>query len=321
MITRRTLIAGSLSLLSTRRSAEADDLPIVGSLFIGGPGSYTWKRLVADMSTLGYADGVTVRYAPRFTPDPAQLPSLASEIAALSPRAVYANGDEPARVAAAQWASVPIVALTDDHVGAGLTNSMSHPSRNVTGVSRLESELDTKRLGLLHELVPAAKVVLVLRDPQTTWPARTAALKEASERLGLNLFTRDIGGGADVDPAVAAGEVAGARAMLVLGSPLLTSSDVESLIRRAAMAHHLPTMVQIPRQVAWGNLAGYGIDEEATFVRLAQMLDRVLKGTPPTNIPIEQPTKFQLSINLRVAHEIGLTVPDSLLSQADEVVE
>jgi putative ABC transport system substrate-binding protein len=80
-------------------------------------------------------------------------------------------------------------------------------------------------------------------------------------------------------------------------------------------------MVQIPRQVAWGNLAGYGIDEEATFVRLAQMLDRVLKGTPPTNIPIEQPTKFQLSINLRVAHEIGLTVPDSLLSQADEVVE
>ena len=324
MITRRALIAGSFSLLSAQTSAhaQAGDQPIVGSLFIGRPGrSYTWKRLVADMETLGYVDGVAIRYVPRFTLDFAQLPTLASEIAALSPRAVYANGDEPARIAAAQWSKVPIVAMTDDHVGAGLTESLSHPSRNVTGISRLEGDLDTKRLGLLHELASAATPILVLRDLQTTWPSRAAALEEAAARSGLRLFVRDIRGGGDVDGAIAAGVAAGAGAVLVLGSPLLSSNDVEPRIRRAAMAHHLPTMVQIPRQVAFGNLAGYGIDEEATIMRLAQMLDRVLKGTSPANIPIEQPTKFEFSINLRVAREIGLTVPQALLQRADEVIE
>ena len=322
MITRRGLIAGAFSLLSAQQAAEADDLPIVGWLFNGRPGlSYTWKRIVADLQMLGYVDGVTVRYVPRFAPDPAQLPLLASEIAALSPRAVYANGDEAARVAAAQWPKVPIVAMTDDHVGAGLTDSLSHPSRNVTGVSRLETELDTKRLELLHELVPIANSILVLRDPQTSWPTRAAALEEGAARLGVKLVIRDIRGSNDVDSAVAAGKTAGAGAMLILGSPLLSSSAVEPRIRRAATARRLPTMVQIPRQVAYGNLAAYGIDEEATIMRLAQMLDRVLKGTPPQNIPIEQPTKFELAINLQVARELGLTVPPSLLDLANEVIE
>jgi ABC-type uncharacterized transport system substrate-binding protein len=322
VITRRGLIAGGFSLLSARPSAQAGDEPIVGSLFIGRQDtSYTWKGIVAKMQALGYVDGVTVRYAPRFTQDPAQLPSFASEIATLSPRAVYANGDEPARVAAAQWSNVPIVAMTDDHVGAGLTESLSHPSRNVTGVSRLEAELDTKRLGLLHELVPAATQVVALRDPQTGWPSRTVALEEAAARSGIKLFIRNIRSGNDVDSAIAAGAAAGAGAVLVLGSPLLTSRDFEARIRGAAMARRLPTMVQIPRQVANGNLAGYGIDEEATIMRLAHMLDRVLKGTPPASIPIEQPTKFELAINLKVAREIGLTVPESLLARADNVIE
>src|SRR5262249_12418447 len=152
--------------------------------------------------------------------------------------------------------------MTDDHVGAGLTDSLSHPSRNV---SRLEAELDTKRLGLLHELVPAATQVVALRDPQTTWPSRTVALEEAAARSGIKLFIRNIRSDNDVDSAIAAGAAAGAGAVLVLGSPLLTSRDFEARIRGSAMARRLPTMVQIPRQVANGNLAGYGIDEKATI--------------------------------------------------------
>src|SRR5712691_1157925 len=161
MITRRALIAGGLGLLSARAATQPADLPLVGALFISSPDlSYVWKHLVADMRTLGYTEGATVRYAARFTQDPRRLPALATEIAALSPHLVYANGDEPARVAAAQWPTVPIVAFTDDHVGAGLTNSLAHPSRNITGVSRLEAELDTKRLELLHELAPSAHRLL-----------------------------------------------------------------------------------------------------------------------------------------------------------------
>src|SRR5437763_8336162 len=157
MIPRRRLIAMTLSLLGARAAAHAADLPLVGALFISDPIlGYTWKRFVEEMMALGYKDGTNVRYAARFTQDPARLPALAAEIAVLSPKVIYALGDETARVAAAQWSTIPIVAMTDDHIGAGLTDSYVHPSRNVTGVSRLEAELDTKRLELLHELVPSA---------------------------------------------------------------------------------------------------------------------------------------------------------------------
>jgi putative tryptophan/tyrosine transport system substrate-binding protein len=211
--------------------------------------------------------------------------------------------------------------MTDDHVGAGLTDSLAYPSRNITGVSRLEAELDTKRLELLHELVPAANLILVLRDPRTAWPSRAATLEEAAARSGIKLDIQDFRGSEDVDNVVSAGETAGANALLVLGSPLLSSPEVEPRIRNAAMIHHLPTMVQIVRQAANGNLAAYGIDEDAAIMRLAYMIDRVLRGTTPANLPIEKPTKFGFAINLRVARELGLTVPQSLVARADEVIE
>lgn len=160
MITRRKLLtATTIGLLIARAPAQSADLPVLGALFLGDPDlSYNWKHLIAELRVLGYEDGTNVRYAARFTPDPGRLPQVAAEIATLAPTAVYANGDEPARVAAAQWSSVPIVAMTDDHIGAGLTDNFAHPSRNVTGVSRIEAELDTKRLELLHEIVPSARI-------------------------------------------------------------------------------------------------------------------------------------------------------------------
>ena len=266
------------------------------------------------MQTLGYVDGSNVRYAPRSSYDAAELPKLAASIAELSPAVVYANGDEPARVAARQWATTPIVAMTDDHIGAGLTDSYAHPSRNITGISRLEAELDTKRLEILHELVPPARVILVLRDPQTAWPERGAELDRAARSIGIELFIRDIGENADIDVAVAAGQAAGVTALLVLGSPLLTSPQFEDHIRQAAISSRLPAMMQIPSQAnRLGNLASYGADQDALLLRLAQMIDRILKGAKPDSLPIEQPTKFRLIVNLKTANAIGLEVPPAIL--------
>ena len=174
-------------MLAARAAAQSNDPPLVGALFLSDlKRSYNWKHLVTDLQALGYVDGANIRYAPRSSYDATELPKLAAQIAELSPAVVYANGDEPARVAARQWSTTPIVAMTDDHIGAGLTDSYAHPSRNITGISRLEVELDTKRLEVLHELVPSARVILVLRDPQTAWPERNAELDRAAARWELS---------------------------------------------------------------------------------------------------------------------------------------
>jgi len=322
MITRRRLIAMALA-LTAAPMAEAADQPVIGALFIStAERSYSWNHLLAKMRDLGYVDGTSVHYAARFTQDPAELPKLAAGIAELSPQVVFANGDEPARVAAAQWSTTPIVAQTDDHIGAGLSDSYARPTRNVTGVSRLEAELDTKRLELLHELMPAVRRVLVLRDPQTTWPRRAEVLDKAALRLGVELDVRDIRGAADIEGVIAAGKAAGAMAVLVLGSPLLNSPQSDDAIASAWMKQSLPSIVQTPALVGkLGHLGSYGIDQDAVLLRLAQMIDRILKGAKPGDIPIEQPTKFELIINMKTAKALGLTVPPTILARADEVIE
>jgi ABC-type uncharacterized transport system substrate-binding protein len=320
MMTRRSAIAGGVAMLAAR--AQANNPPVLGALFLSDiERSYNWKRLQEDMRSLGYIDGAGIRYEARFTYRAAELPNLATQIAGLSPDLVYANGDEPARVAAAQWSTMPIVALTDDHIGAGLTDSYAHPSRNITG-SRLEAELDTKRLELLHELVPSARVILVLRDPQTSWPERSAVLDRAAARSGIDLVIHDVREDADIDAAISSGQRANAAALLVLGSPLLSSPQLEEQIREAALRARLPAMVQIPTIAnRLGNLASYGPDTDAMLLRLAQMIDRIIKGAKPNSIPIEQPTRFQLIINLNTANALGLTVSEALLARADEVIE
>src|ERR1051326_3108676 len=165
---RRELITGSLALIARVSMAEAANppLPLVAVLLVNvrAPSSGVWRRLVDDLQAIGYAEDLTVRYAVRASKDPADLAGFATELVKLGPQVIYANGDEAARAAAAASTSTPIVARTDDHIASGLTDTLAHPSRNVTGVSRIEADLDTKRLELLHDLAPASGI-LALRDP------------------------------------------------------------------------------------------------------------------------------------------------------------
>ena len=320
---RRELLAGAVAFTAWRSQAQSADLPLVGALFVNvsATSSAVLRMLVADMRTLGYMDGSTVRYAVRASEDPVRLSELATELVELVPQVIYANGDVAAKAVAAATMSIPIVAMTDDHIGAGLTDSLARPSRNVTGISRLEADLDTKRLELLHELVPVGDVILALRDPQTTFPSRTTALEQAASRSGIKLEIRDIRAGSEIDEAIATGRAAGAKAVLVLGSPLLTSVNVDEQIARAAAAHHLATMVQIPSMVNRGHLAGYGVNQDTVVFRLSHMIEEILRGTPLRAIPIEQPTKFEFFLSLKTANALGLTIPPSILARADEVIE
>ena len=213
---RRELIASALALIARGSTAQAADPPLVAALLVNihPEDSGTWRRLVKNLQALGYIEGSSVRYAVRASEVPASLAGFAAELIQLDPQVIYANGDQAARAAAAASTSIPIVAMTDDHIASGLTDNFAHPSRNVTGVSRLEADLDTKRLQLLHELVPTAGI-LALRDPQTVWPSRTAQLEQSASRLGVKLQIQDIREAGDVADAVAGGQAAGAKAVLV----------------------------------------------------------------------------------------------------------
>jgi putative tryptophan/tyrosine transport system substrate-binding protein len=319
---RRELIAGVLALIARASTADAADPPLVAVLLVNirAPSSGVWRRLVNDLQAIGYTEGLTVRYAVRASTDPAGLANFAAELIKLGPQVIYANGDEAARAAAAASTSIPIVAMTDDHIASGLTDNLAHPSRNVTGVSRLEADLDTKRLELLHELAPVSGI-LALRDPQTTWRSRTTQLEQAAARLGVQLQIRDVRDAGDVAGAIAEAHANGFKAVLVLGSPFLSTFNVDDEIIDAARALNLPTMVQIPSTVNRGHLAGYGVNQDAAVTRLAYMIDRILKGAAPSTIPVEQPTKFDFAVNLKRAKMLGLTIPQSLLARADEVIE
>ncbi len=319
---RRELIASALALMARGSTARAADPPLVAVLLVNirPDASGSWRRVVKNLQTLGYIEGSTIRYAVRASQDPADLASFATELIRLAPQVIYAQGDQAARAAAAASTSIPIVAMTDDHIASGLTDNFAHPSRNVTGVSRLEADLDTKRLELLHELVPAAGI-LALRDPQTAWPSRTTQLEQSALRLSVKLQIQDIREAGDVADAIARGQAAGAEAVLVLGSPLLSSINVDDQIIHAATARGLATMVQIPNMVGRGHLAGYGVNQEAALMRVSYMIERILKGAAPGAIPVEQPTKFGFVVNLKTAKALGLTIPAAIFSRADEVLE
>ena len=139
--------------------------------------------------------------------------------------------------------------------------------------------------------------------------------------MGLKLFIRDIRGGGDVEAAIAEGKAAGVGAVLVLGSPFLTTPKIDGQIKDAAVRRSLPTMVQLPSSARRGNLASYGLDQDAAIERLAHMIDRILKGTELKEIPIEQPTKFEFVINVKTAKALGLAIRPSVLARADDLVE
>ena len=146
-------------------------------------------------------------------------------------------------------------------------------------------------------------------------------LEQAAEQSGVKLFIRDIRTVGDVDGAIAQGKAAGVGAILVLGSPLLTTLKIDAQIRQTAMFYALPMAVQLSNSVRRGNLASYGLNQDAVIDRIADMIDYILKGTSVKEIPIEQPTKFELVINLKTARALGVTVPQSLLARADEIIE
>jgi ABC-type uncharacterized transport system substrate-binding protein len=215
--------------------------------------------------------------------------------------------------------TIPILTVSDDLLAEGVVASLSHPGGNTTGISILASELDGKRQEILLETVPHARHLALLADPAVTRPPQLKRLADAATAHGIAVSTHLAARGDDIGPAIDAALAKGAEALNVLASSLLNRYRLQ-IIERVAVAR-LPTIYQWPEMAEEGGLIAYGPRFVAIYRQHASQAIKVLRGTNPADIPVEQPTKFDFVVNLRTAKALGLTIPPMLLARADEVIE
>jgi putative ABC transport system substrate-binding protein len=265
------------------------------------------------------AQNLTIDYrafAPRFD----LILQYAAELVTAQPDVIYAGGGVAIRAVQQATKSIPIVGVTDDMVGEGLVESFARPNGNTTGISILAAELDGKRQDILIEAVPGVRRMAALADSSTSTEAKARALQEAARAHNVELSVYRITRGEEIAAAIDKAQAWGATALNVLASPML-DGNVPLIMERVATLR-LPAMYQWPVWAElFGGFVGYGppIDHLADLT--ARFVASLLRGTKPADLPVEQPTKFELVINLKTAKAIGVTVPEALLVRADKVIE
>ncbi len=320
---RELLSAGGAFLLpaTVAVAPAAQTLPLVGVLRMNSPGTERFEPIFRrDMGRLGWQDGRTIRYRYAFAEgQPERLDGLAAELVQAGSQVLLAFGLPG--IAAAQRATktIPIIGLADDLVGSGLVQSTSRPGGNTTGVAVLGYELDARRLELLHEMAPHASRVAIVHDPGSGLKDGPAKLAQAGSRLGLTLTFFPASSRRQIEQVLDA--IAGSRveAVNILASPVLNGARAQFIARMAAI--RLPAVYEWPETVDEGGLLAYGPRLSLCFRYMAVMLDRILHGDRPADLPIEQPTADTLAINVGTARALGLPLPPSLLLRADVVVD
>ena len=298
----------------------------IGRLSAGQPlpESHAYEEAFRQgLRELGYVEGQNLvleyRYAEGSTE---RLPALAAELVQHKVNVIVAGGVHAIRAAQHATRTIPIVmAGVTDPVGQGLVTSLARPGGNTTGVSLLNEELPGKRLEILKETVPQSTRIAVLANP--AWPAYAPGLHNltvAARALGVHLHVVEVRRADELALAFAAMTQAGVDALLVIAEPALMDGLRGQVADLAAM-RRLPAMYDWKMYVVAGGLMAYGPSLPDVYRRAATYVDKILKGTPPTDLPVEQPTKFELVINLKTAKALGLTVPPSLLLLADEVLQ
>ena len=272
---------------------------------------------------LGYIDGKTIQIHWRYAGGVVdRLPGLARELVALKVDVIVAVAVASSLAARDATATIPIVMVhAGNPIGAGLIKSLSQPGGNVTGMTSMLSDLGSKQIEVLHQMVPSARRIALLSNPSNAGTApwlRSAA--DAAQRFGLELVAVDVVAPQDFGPALARIEQSQAEALLVGGEPL-TISNREAVIAFAAR-RRLPTLYTLGLFVRDGGLMSYSIQNaKVVFLRAADYVDKILKGASPAELPVEQPVGFEMLVNLKTARALNLEVPPTLLAIADEVIE
>jgi len=325
----RRAFLGTLALLAAPRAAEAQagKVPTIGVLvYAAAPPPGKSNQLVdafrGGLRDLGYVEGRNVTLEYRWAGGSDQRAAeLAADLVRLNVAVIVSTGTPATRIAKAATTTIPIVmTAVGDPVGSGVVTSLARPGGNVTGLSLLDTDLDGKRIELLKEAVPGLTRIAMLWSPND--PGMTLAfgrVEVASRTLRLtlqSLAVRDLGELSALSQAAGTGH---AEALIVTAQPFTIRHQAEIL--SVATKLRLPAMYTDRRFVDAGGLLAYGPSLTDVYRRAAAYVDKILQGAKPADLPIEQPTKFDLVINLKAAKALGLTIPPSLLQRADQVIE
>ena len=324
MISRRRLLLAVGVALAAPLAAEAQPamkVPRVGILLFGTPDADpSLRSFRAGLRDLGHVEGKTIVLEYHYAGGkPERLPDLARDLVGTKPNVIFALGGDVAPFARTATSTIPIVvAVSNDPVQSGLVATLARPGGNLTGVTFVSSDLAAKRMQLLTEIAPAVSQVGVLWNPDHIDPEYRET-QGAGRALGVEVHSLEVRGPGDLDRAFRAAVGARVEAIVVVSSRLMLVN--QQPVTELAARHR---MVLVGGWGAWpqaGALFSYGPDLDVLVRQAATHVDKVLKGARPGDIPIVQPTKFELVINLKTAKALGLTIPPSLLQRADQVIE
>jgi putative tryptophan/tyrosine transport system substrate-binding protein len=330
--TRRQFLQGSvalavLTLLSRREVAgqQISKIPRIGFLAVGSRQgrAFLIEGFRQGLREHGYVEGQNIVIEYRFSEDRNdRLPALAAELVAMKVRLILASGTPASFAAKEATSTIPIVmgGIAADPVETGLVATLARPGGNITGMSMMTSQLGGKRLELLQRTLPGLARVAVFWNPPN--PAYGPILKEleaAAQTLRLKLQRLEVRVPGDFEGAFEAAVRQRAGALILPGDPLVANRP--RMVADLALKYRLPAMMDIKEFVEAGGLMSLGLDLVESYRRAATYVDKILKGAKPAELPMEQPTKFDLFVNLKTARVLGLTIPQSVLLQATRVIQ
>lgn len=324
---RRTFLstlAGGLVAAPLATGAQQVARPTIGILDLGSAASRrpVWAAFREGLRERGYIEGENIAIEYRSANEHTdRLPALAAELLAMKVTVIVATGTTTIQAAKDSTKTTPIViAAGADPVEMGFAQSLARPGGNITGLSILGSDMIQKRLELLRQTVPQAKTAaFLLQGANPGNPVFVRAITNAAPALGLRIHVVQVRNVSELDGAFTGMVRAKADALMVIEDPVFVTNAKR--IADLALHHRFPTILGNRLYVTAGGLMAYGLVSEDLYRRAAFFVDRILKGAKPADMPIEQPTRFELVINMKTAKTIGLTISPSLLQRADHVIE
>ncbi len=320
------LVSSAAAVLPFAASAQqpSNKIPVVGVLWHAGSAEEEDVYLPVVMKAfndLGYIDGKNIRLVHRFPAEnPDRFQMMARKLVDLKPDAIIAVTAIGAVDVKKLTSTIPMVfVIVADPIGAGLVEGLAHPGGNATGLSMMAVDLSGKHLALLKEAVPTLSRVGIVVDAGYPFKARIiTSYEKAARDLGMSLSLSEMSGPDDLEPVFAKMMTDRADGFALTLGPLLF--NLRARIGASALAHRLPGICFVGEEVPYGFLMSYGQDFPDYFRRAVAYTDKILKGAKPADLPVEQPTKFKLVLNLRTAKILGITFPESLMLSADEMI-